>query len=159
MNKLANQIEQLSDAHKTDHMVICVELKKDGRPDCMFAGMEGSIVTRLGMIDILMRQLEGIREDLHESMDNNIEDIEKKKRPETSSIGPNEQKLRENIKNLPEHLQGPVNAIIDKVKNDLFNPKEQTGSTKDVKAAFVQDFYQEINKRFGFEGNALKPDM
>ena len=115
-------------------------------------------MTRLGMIDMAIRHLELLREDIHEDLEGRERHRKEKEDTQKASVGPNEQKLRDKIKSLPEDLQGPVNKLLDKIKGDFFNKKPSDDKNVDVKDAFKNDFYKEINKRFGFEGNALNPE-
>jgi hypothetical protein len=159
MTRLVEKIEQLSELDKNDHVVAAIQLDSKGRPDCVFVGMEGNFISRLGMIDILIRQLELVREDLHEELENHqderrMTDNGEKKPP----VGPNEQTLRNKVETLPKELQGPVNKLLDKIKADIFKDNDKSEPSGDIKEAFVQDFFKEVNKRFGFEGNAINPE-
>lgn len=158
MTKLAEKIEQLCEAEKKDRLVLALELDERGRPDCIMINTEGNVMTRLGMIDMAIRHLELLREDIHEDLEGRERHRKEKEDTQKASVGPNEQKLRDKIKSLPEDLQGPVNKLLDKIKGDFFNKKSSDDNNGDVKDAFKKDFYKEINKRFGFEGNALNPE-
>lgn len=155
MSKLAEKIEQLCEAEKKDRLVLALELDEHGRPDCIMINTEGTVMTRLGMIDMAIRHLELLREDIHEDLEGRQQHREEKEDTQKPPVGPNEQKLRDKVKSLPEDLQGPVNKLLDKIKGEFFNKKPSEDKTVDVKDAFKKDFFKEINKRFGFEGNSL----
>jgi hypothetical protein len=158
MSKLAEKIEQLCEAEKKDRLVLALELDEHGRPDCIMINTDGTVMTRLGMIDMAIRHLELLREDIHEELEGRQQHREEKEDTQKPPVGPNEQKLRDKIKTLPEELQGPVNRILEKLKSDIFDKKPSDDKNVDVKKSFMKDFFKEINKRFGFEGNALNPE-
>lgn len=155
MTKLAEKIEQLCEAEKTDRLVLALELDQHGRPDCIMINSEGNVMTRLGMIDMAIRHLELLRENIHEDLEGRQQHRKEKEDTQERSVGPNEQRLRDKVKNLPEDLQGPVNKLLDKIKGEFFEKKTSENKNEDVKDAFKKDFFKEINKRFGFEGNSL----
>lgn len=155
MTKLAEKIEQLCEAEKKERLVLALELDQHGRPDCIMINTEGNVMTRLGMIDMAIRHLELLRENIHENLEGHQQSGNDKEDTQERFIGSNEQKLRDKVKTLPEDLQGPVNKILDKIKGEFFEKKTSENKNEDVKEAFKKDFFKEINKRFGFEGNSL----
>lgn len=159
MTKLAEKIEQLCEADKRDRLVFALELDEQGRPDCVMINSEGSVMTRLGMIDMAIRHLELLRENIHEKLEDHQQQHRYEEDTEKPSVGPNEQRLRDKIKTLPEDIQGPVNKLLDLIKGDFFEKKPSTDKPGDLKQSFTKDFFKEINKRFGFEGNALNPEI
>ncbi len=161
MSKLVKAIEDaIKHNHKNNYLNVVLELNDAGNPGTICVSVEGNIITRLGMIDVIMRQLEEIRESLHEQMD---EDSQEKvtKGNHGAELSPldrlNSPEMLAKIERLPSGMKDSVKSLIEELKQEIGNdPKADTEDTKDVKKAFVKNLLEQINKRFGFEGNSIK---
>lgn len=161
MSKLVKAVEEvIKQNHKNNYFNILLELNDAGNPGTIWACVEGNIITRLGMIDVLIRQLEEIREGLHQQMDQDSrEEVTKGNHAEEQS--PLERlsspDMLAKIERLPPGMKDSVKSLIEELKQEMLNdPKADTEEPNDVKKAFVRNLLQQINKRFGFEGNSIE---
>jgi len=156
MSKLIKAIEAAIQDNKVhNHLSITLELNAAGNPAAVFVNFDGNLMTRLGMIDVLIRQLEDIREELHEQLQNDSEETKRSSGDAESIIEEKAKALRQKVESLPEELRDPVNALLNKLDKELGKHRKEDVATDEIKAAFVKSILSQINKRFGFEGNSM----
>jgi hypothetical protein len=156
MSKLIEAIEAAIKSNKSyNHLSITLELNAAGNPASIFVNFDGNLMTRLGMIDVLIRQLEDIREELHEELQNDSEETKRHRSDADSVIKEKTNALRQKIESLPEEFRDPVNALLNKMDKELGKHRKEDVATDEIKAAFVKSILSQINKRFGFEGNSI----
>lgn len=161
MSKLVKAIEEtIKKYHKNNYLNVIMELNDAGNPGTIFVCVEGNITTRLGMIEIMIRQLEDFRESLHEQMDQDSrEEVTKGNHAKEQSPLDrlNSPDMLEKIERLPPGMKDSVKSLIEELKQEIDkDAKPASKDPNDVKKAFVKNLLQQINKRFGFEGNSIE---
>jgi len=147
MSNLLNNIRKIHQEEKSDHLVLSISTDGSGNPSAIFTGLEGGIFTRLGMIDMAIRQLEEVRADLYEKSDNQVTDVVKNSVPQEL---PHEKRLEELLEKLPADKQPHMRELISKMVDHIKIPENV-----DMKNQIVEDVMKQINKRCGFEGNSM----
>jgi len=147
MTNFLSKIQEAHNSEKTPHLVVAVEASSSGSPRGIFGGFEGGTLVRLGLIELAMRQLDEMRQDIIDAIENNVAERTDVKSP----IVNQDTKLKQALEKLPPELRESVDKLMDKVKTSMGDL-----SKENIKDAFVQDTLKEINKRFGFEGNPIQ---
>lgn len=146
MSDFINKIIEVHKSEKNDHLILAVNSTASSAPQSVYATIEGGFFTRLGMIEMAIRQLEEMREDMISKAESHGV-AGKSDSPKEEFL---KERLEKSLSKLPDHMQTPIRNLMDKMLHDI-----QENKTQDVKQAFTEDVLKQINKRFGFEGNSL----